>query len=107
MKGVPLLLELLEMAHATSGLTPGVIVERFRDRPEGAHLGQLLAEPLLVAEDAAPRVLADSLLRILALARDERMAQLLSKAEQGGLSSQEKEEFRQLQRDAAPGVPPG
>jgi DNA primase len=103
-KGVPLLCELLELARAHPTLTPGGIVERFRDRPEGPHLAELLAAPLLVSEDAAPRELADSLLRLVALGRDERMAELVSKAEAGDLSPEEKEEFRQLQREAASGV---
>jgi DNA primase len=101
LKGVELLVELLDMTRSTPALTPGALVERYRHRPEGEHLTRLLAEPLLVSEDAAPQVLADSLKRIVSLARDERIAQLVSKAESGELTPQEKDEFRQLQRDAA------
>jgi DNA primase len=98
-KGAPLLVELLDLARNNPGLTPGALVERFRDRPEGPHLLELLAAPMLVREDAAPRELSDSLARILTISRDERMAELVSKAGKAGLSPDEKEEFRQLQRE--------
>ena len=101
LKGVALLIELLELTREHPTLTPGALVERFRDRPEGRHLAELLAVPVLVSEAAAPRELADSLRRILALGREERMAELVSKAEAGGLTPEEKDEFRQLQRDVA------
>jgi DNA primase len=99
LKGVPLLIELLELTRDRPSLTPGGLVERFRDRAEGRHLAELLAAQLLVSEAAAPRELADSLQRIMSLNREERMAELVSKAETGGLSPEEKDEFRQLQRD--------
>jgi DNA primase len=101
LKGVGLLVELLELTRASPGLTPGALAERFRDRSEGPHLAELLAAPTLVSEAAAPRELADSLQRILALDREERLAALVSKAASGGLTAEEKEEFRQLQRDPA------
>ena len=99
-----LLIELLELTRDHPSLTPGALVERFRDRPEGRHLAELLALPVLVSEAAAPRETADSLRRIMSLDREERLAELVSKAETGGLSPEEKEEFRQLQRDVAGGI---
>jgi DNA primase len=103
-KGTHLLLELLELTREHPGLTPGAVVERFRDRPEGRHLAELLASPVLVSESAAARELADSLQRILVLNREERIAELVSKAGAGGLTDEEKAEFRQLQRDVAGGI---
>jgi DNA primase len=103
-KGVTLLIELLEITRATPDLTSGALIERFRDRPEGPHLAELLASPVLVSEAAAPQEFADSLRRILALDREERFSELVSKAETGGLTAEEKEEFRQLQRDVAAGI---
>jgi DNA primase len=102
-KGVPLLIELMELTRQNPGLTPGALVERFRERPEGPHLAELLAAPLIVSEAAAPREFSDSLQRILSVDRDERMAELVSKAESDGLTAEEKEEFRRLQRDLAQG----
>ena len=37
-RGMPLLIELLELARRHPDLTPGAVVERFRDRPEGRTL---------------------------------------------------------------------
>ena len=97
-RGAALLVELLELTRQVPGLTPGALVERFRDRPEGPHLGELLTGQLLVSEAAAARELADSLQRIVAQGRDERLAELVAKAAADGLTAAEKEEFRQLQR---------
>jgi DNA primase len=100
-KGVGLLIELMELTRQVPGLTPAALVERFRERPEGRHLHELLAAPQPLGPEAAGRELADSLQRILALEREERISELVSKAEAGGLTAAEKDEFRQLQRDIA------
>jgi DNA primase len=100
-RGIPLLVELLELVGQHPGLTPGALVERFRDRPEGRHLAELLVADVLVTTAAAARELADSLQRIAAQGRDERLSQLLSKAESGGLTADEKDEFRRLQAETA------
>jgi DNA primase len=56
---------------------------------------------MLVGEAAAPQELADSLQRIVAQGSEERMAELLSKAESAGLRLR-RDEFRQLQRRDRP-----
>ena len=96
-RGAALLAELVEVTRQTPGLSPAALVERFRDRAEGPHLAELLAGQVLVAEDAAARELNDSLQRIVAAGREERLAQLVSKAGSGGLTPAEKDEFRRLQ----------
>lgn len=98
-KGTALLMELLELAASHPDLTPGALVERFRDRPEGPHLAQMLMAPVLVSETAAARELADSLQRIVGAGIEERLAELVAKAAADGLSAEEKAEFRQLQQD--------
>lgn len=103
-KGAPLLIELLELTRTNPGLTPGAVVERFRERAEGPHLAELLTEPVLVSDAAAARELADSLQRIVSADCEERLAELVSKAASSGLSAAEKEEFRRLQRDRAGGA---
>lgn len=100
-RGLPLLLELLELVRQNPALTPSALVERFRDRPEGGPLGDLLAEDMLISPAAAAQELAGSLQRILVQSREERLAALVSKASSGGLTPAEKDEFRQLQRDVA------
>ncbi|MCC7488929.1 MAG: DNA primase [Gammaproteobacteria bacterium] len=103
-KGAGLLAELLQLTRAQPGLNPGALLERFRDRAEGPHLAALLAAPNPVGEAGARAELADSLQRILALEREERLASLASKAAAAGLTAEEKEEFRQLQRSQASGT---
>ncbi len=102
-KGTQLLVELLDLCRLHPGLSPGAVVERFRDRPEGRHLAELLVTPVLVSETAAVRELSDSLRRIMAFDREERLAELVSKAESGALTAEERAAFRQLQREMAGG----
>ncbi|MCK6369867.1 MAG: toprim domain-containing protein, partial [Gammaproteobacteria bacterium] len=103
-KGAALLLELLDITAARPELGPGALVERFRDRPEYPHLMELLSQTQLVSESSATRELSDSLHRILALEREERLADLVAKAEAGALSAEERAEFRRLQREVAAGT---
>jgi DNA primase len=106
LRGVPLLLELLELARKNPGLSPGAIVERFRGRPEGPPLVELLTAPVL-AEPAAAEELAGSLRRIVEQARQERLASLVSKASAGPLSNEEMAELRGLRADRPQPAPPG
>ncbi|MGH8581117.1 MAG: hypothetical protein ACREVK_13720, partial [Gammaproteobacteria bacterium] len=48
--GIPLLLEALELIHATPDIRSGAVVEHFRSYPEGHYLAQLLAQELPVPE---------------------------------------------------------
>ena len=52
-----------------------------------------------LTQEAAARELGDSLQRIVSKAREERLAALVSKADSGPLSTEEKDEFRRLQPD--------
>jgi DNA primase len=105
-RGVPLLIELLELARQNPNLSPGAIVERFRGRPEGQPLAELLTITVL-GEAAAAEELGGSLRRIVDQARQERLESLVSKASTGTLSSDEMAELRGLragrQQPAAPG----
>ena len=104
LRGLPLLMELLELTRMQPGLTPGAIIERYRERPEGPHLEDLLKSDSALPAAAAARELADSLQRMVATGRSDRMAALLAKAQAGALSTAEKEEFQRLQRETAGGV---
>lgn len=97
-KGAALLVELLELTAGHPDLTPGALVERFRERPEGQHLAELLTAPVLVSESAAARELSDSLQRIVSAGIEERVAELVSKAGSEGLNAEERAEYRDLQR---------
>jgi DNA primase len=97
-RGVPLLLEVLEITARKPDISSAGVLERFRDRPEGRHLEALLTEEVLIGPDAAARELEDSLARIVAAAEQQRLAALISKAAETGLAAHEKEELRRLRR---------
>ncbi|MGI9264040.1 MAG: DNA primase [Gammaproteobacteria bacterium] len=102
LRGIPLLLELLEVARSCPDITTAGLLERWRDRPEHPHLMGLTAVEGLVSDEAAPAVLEDTLRR---LAHREgagrRTEALLQKARREGLNEGEKAELRTLLGDAA------
>ena len=100
-RGVPLLLELLEIAAGAPDISPAGLLERFRDRAEGPHLQALLAEEEPLDAAAAARELADSLQRLALAAERQRLEELSRKAAESSLSQAEKEEMRLLRRDEA------
>jgi len=48
--GIPLLIDALELIHATPDIRSGAVVEHFRSYPEGHYLAQLLAQELALPE---------------------------------------------------------
>jgi DNA primase len=97
-RGAPLLAEILRMLRAQPDLSCAGLLERFRERPEGPHLQQLLTEELLLEAEPAAREFADCLARIMARGRDQRLAELVEKAAAGPLSEAEREELRGIRR---------
>ena len=63
--GASLLRAILDVAREQPEVTPGHLIERFREDQEGRHLNRLLAETPLDDENAAPAVLRDSLERLV------------------------------------------
>jgi len=97
-KGFSVLRELLETAQAEPGLSTAQLVERWRERPEGARLGELAGEESLVRDArAAGRELATLLERIgRELGPDRRLNELIELARERRLSEQEQKEFQGL-----------
>jgi DNA primase len=95
-RGMPLLLELLEITRGRPDINPAGLLERFRDRSEGPHLVGLLTEEVLIDEAGAAAELADSLQRIAEAVEQQRLEELIDKAESSGLSAAEKDELRKL-----------
>jgi len=97
-KGFPVLRELLETARAQPKLTTAQLVERWRDRPEGARLAELAGEESLVADARAAGRELDSLLsRIGAeLGPEKRLNELIELARERRLTAQEQKEFQGL-----------
>jgi len=106
--GVAVLQELLEQASGTPSASTGVLLERWRDRPEFARLAELAAqEPLVADAKAAASELQMAVHKLLEEhGPGRRMNELLRKAEEMGLDSAEKTELSELLRSKSrPGVP--
>ncbi len=92
--GARLLRQLVELAVEDPGITPARLLERFRDDPEGRHLGRLLDTAPLDAEEDAAGVLRDMLRRIANEHLKKRLEALLSRPT---LSPGERAEVGELQ----------
>ncbi len=103
-RGAGLLSELLTTIADQPDIGPAGLIERYRGRPEGPHLEALLAEEILISEDGAPAELVDSLERIMRTAVQERLEELIAKAESVGLTDAEKQELRGLRRSDPEGT---
>jgi DNA primase len=97
-KGFPVLRELLETAQAEPQLTTAQLVERWRERPEGARLAELAGAESLVADPrAAGRELGSLLSRIGAeLGPGRRLNELIEAAKERRLTDVEQKEFQGL-----------
>jgi DNA primase len=63
--GVPLLLQLIEIARANPQISTAGLIERLRDDAEGRHLDRLAAREPLDDEEAAPAVIQEAMNRIV------------------------------------------
>ncbi len=97
-KGFPVLRELLETAREEPALTTAQLVERWRERPEGARIAELAGEESLVRDArAAGRELANLLERLGAeLGPEKRLNELIESARERRLSDLEQKEFQGL-----------
>ena len=97
-KGFAVLLELLETTKAEPELTTAQLIERWRERPEGARLAELAAEESLVRDGrAAGRDLVMALTRLAAeFGPDKRLNDLIAASRERKLSSEEQLEFQRL-----------
>ena len=94
--GIGLLMRILEITRDNPQINTGGLLERFREDPNGRHLGELAKEPALDDAEAAPRVLVDSLGRIVANHRKERLSLLLGRRSE--LNEDEEAELKTLLR---------
>jgi len=103
-KGFPVLRDLLETARAEPRLTTAQLVERWRERPEGARLAELAGEESLVRDArAAGRELVSLLERIgLELGPGKRLDELIAASRERRLSEEEQKEFQGLLGAKAP-----
>jgi DNA primase len=97
-RGFPVLRELLDTAREEPELTTAQLVERWRERPEGARIAELAAEESLVKDSrAAGRELATLLERLGAeLGPEKRLNELIALDRERRLSGPEKQELQAL-----------
>jgi DNA primase len=96
--GVPLLIELIRDLRERPAANKAVVVERWREQPDGVHLAKLAAaEPLVADARAAAQELQTGVDRLIRETGPERRTdELLAKAEKMPLTSQEKLELQGL-----------
>ena len=97
--GTDLLRELIETVQAEPNLTTAGILERWRNREEGRHLGKLAAVEVPDDEDFdASAELEESLDQLAAYRQRERMDNLVKKEGLSSLSDAERAELREHRR---------
>jgi len=96
--GMAVLKELLEQAAAMVQPSTGMLLERWRDRPEYARLSELAMAPAMVAEtEGAAKELQMAVSKLLEVyGPGRRMNELLRKSEEIGLNFDEKAELISL-----------
>jgi DNA primase len=97
-KGVEVLAELIEAAAVQPTLNTAQLIERWRERPEGARLAELAAAESLVPDrPAAERELRTAVDKLVAEAGPgRRLDELIAASRERKLSSEEQEEFQAL-----------
>ena len=97
-RGVDVLVELIEAVAANPRLTTAQLVERWRDRPEGARLAELAAAESLVPDRAAAeRELSMGIRKLIAAAGPgRRLDELIAASGERKLTPEEQQEFQAL-----------
>jgi len=93
--GIPVLRELIDQARLTQAPSTATLLERWRDRPELPRLEAIAAETPMVSDSQAAARELEMAVRKLAqdLGPGRRMDELLKKARETGLNSDEKTEL--------------
>ena len=100
--GVDLLADMIELARANPDMSTGMMLEHWRERPEGRHLAllareeQLLEDPSLLATE-----FGETLAQLMTRGREHLLDQLLEKSRAGELDLEEKQLLNQLLSDAS------
>ncbi|MGA1497828.1 MAG: DNA primase [Steroidobacteraceae bacterium] len=98
LRGGDVLAELIEMARSDPGLSTARLVERWRERPEGARLAELAATESLVGNDKrAAAELVRAVERLLSeTGPQRRLDELIEASRERRLSPEEQQEFQVL-----------
>jgi DNA primase len=97
--GSDLLRELVETVQTEPTITTAGLLERFRNDPEGQHLGKLAAVEVPDIEDFDPAAeLADCVVQLAISARRDKISFLIEKQRLGSLTEGERNVLRELTR---------
>jgi len=100
--GSDLLRDLIETVQAEPSMSTGGLLERYRNHPEGQHLGKLVTVELPESDDFdAAAELAECITQLESMARKERMDFLIEKQRLKTLRDIEKDELRALSQGSA------
>ncbi len=77
--GINIFIELVETLHQHPHLTTAALLERWRDKENGAHLQKLALQPLTLSADALKHELTGIVSRLIKEARQQRIHELTSK----------------------------
>lgn len=96
--GITLLRELLELLHTQPNITSAGLLERWRHKEEGRHLGKLAAMMLPLPTENQETEFVDTLMLLTQQALQFEWDNLVAKAELGNLSEGEKQRLGELSR---------
>ncbi len=99
-RGIPLLVELLELCKANPNINSAQILEHYRDTDKGRQLAKLLCWQHYVTKDAAKKVFLDSLKKLFDDFIKKRTEVLLQKGRTGKITQAEKQELQVLLNNA-------
>ncbi len=97
--GVEILRQLIETLQAEPNLSTAGLLERWRNKEDGRHLGKLAAIELPTMEDFdAEAELGQCLSQLETMGRKDRVERLIEKGTLGELGDSERAELRELQK---------
>ncbi len=96
--GLPLLVQLLELSINEPQITPGAILERFRDTEHESALWKLATWDHLVPESGLETEFADAMNRVRRLLSDRRLQHLNERLQAGELTAEEWTEWTRLKK---------
>ena len=96
--GLPLLVQLLELSINEPQISPGAILERFRDTEHEAALWKLATWDHLVPESGLEAEFTDAMARIRRLLADRRLEHLNERLQAGELTAEEWVEWTRLKQ---------
>ena len=91
-----LLVKLIDILRANPKMTQGMLLEYFRETPEGQYLEKVARWDWAAPEEGVKAEFFGALARIKAHQGEQRAQDLLEKAQLSGLTLEEKAEFKQL-----------